>query len=656
MQLKFPDPAVVRQHVFRLKHVWVGLFLAIITWVIFRPVAGCDFTNLDDPLYVTANPHVQDGLTRGNILWAFQTLHAGYWIPLTWLSHMADVQCFGRGAAAAHLVNLGFHVANTVLLFLVLKRMTGALWRPAVVAALFGWHPLRVESVAWVAERKDVLSGFFFMLTLWAYAHFAQKMEPGGEQTNGTNQSEVQPSSRRQPAVRQPEAKNRGSSLSRNFHHVACYYVLALAFFVLGLMSKPMLVTLPAVLLLLDFWPLNRFPLKLQNRQLKIISGLLREKIPFFAISAGFCLMTFLAQRHVGAVQSLSDCSAAVRIDNALVSYLRYLFKTFWPIRLATPYPDPQLWPALLCGAASVLLMATTLAVLWLRKRSPFAVTGWLWFFGMLIPVIGLVQAGAQAMADRFTYLPLIGMFILVVWGTNETFNHWRFLHAWRATIAGLVLLVCAVRTRDQLHYWRNTENLLGHAVAATSNNWIAHYNLGYELDRQGRTDEALVQFEQTYAIKPNDVDTLNELGCLLSKKGRYAEALPYFESALILKPDFSELHYKIAKALLNLGKTDEAIQHYQAQLRYQPDHLASLQGLGIALGLKGDMNQAIIQFQTVLRYQPADPDAHFNLGEAFAAQGKTSEAISNLTEALRLRPGWNEAERELHSLREGAQ
>ena len=297
-----------------------------------------------------------------------------------------------------------------------------------------------------------------------------------------------------------------------------------------------------------------------------------------------------------------------------------------------------------------------TFGTLWLMKRFPFLVTGWFWFCGILLPVIGIIQVGAQAMADRYTYLPLIGIFILVAWGTHAAFIHWRLPVAVPVIMAGLALLACAVRTRDQLHYWQNTESLLGHAVAVTPNNWIAHYNLGRALERQGRLNEALMHFEQTFAIKPNDVDTLNELGCLLSKKERYAEALPYLESALILKPDFIELHYKIGKALLNLGRTDEAIRHYQAQLRYQPDHLASLQELGIALALKGDFDQAIIQFRAVLRYQPADPDAHFNLGKAFAAQGKTSEAIACLTEALRLRPGWDKAERELHSLRGGTQ
>jgi tetratricopeptide (TPR) repeat protein len=432
---------------------------------------------------------------------------------------MVFIQCFGQGAAAAHLVNLGFHVVNTVLLFLVLKRMTGAFWRPALVAALFGWHPLHVESVAWVAERKDVLSGFFFMLTLWAYTHFAQKMEPGGEQTRGTNKSKFQPSSCRNTTTHKPETKIPTRQSSRVSHHAAGFYVLALLFFVLGLMSKPILITLPAVLLLVDFWPLGRFPMRFQNSRLKTILGLLREKIPFFAISVFFCLITFLTQQHAGAIQSLNDCPARVRVDNVLVAYLQYLAKTFWPVGLATPYPDPRLWPAYLCASALALLATMTFGTLWLMKRFPFLVTGWFWFCGILLPVIGIIQVGAQAMADRYTYLPLIGIFILVAWGTHAAFNRWRLPVALRVIMAGLALLACAVRTRDQLHHWQNTESLLGHAVAVTPNNWIAHYNLDRALEGRGRTDEALMHFEQTFAIKPNDVDTLNELGCLLSKK-----------------------------------------------------------------------------------------------------------------------------------------
>jgi protein O-mannosyl-transferase len=641
----------------QLRHpvLWVGLLLAAAVWGTFYPVLRHEFVNLDDPAYVTANPQVQAGLTWPTACWAFRAVHAGNWHPLTWLSHMLDTQFFGQTPAGPHLVNLLFHLANTLLLFLALRTMTGALWRPAFAAALFAVHPLRVESVAWVAERKDVLSGLFFMLALWAYARYAQgRKATAGEDGRRNMEDGRTPSPR--PFIQSSGSKVRGAILQQSsILHLpaAAYYTLSLGIFALGLMSKPTLVTLPFVLLL-DYWPLRRLDLKTMGSKPATVRALFREKIPFFALTAVSCVITFLAQKHGGAVQSMSDCPFGVRLENAVISYLAYLAKTVWPAWLATPYPDPHLWPLPLFGAATVLLAAMTVGAWWLHRRLPFIATGWLWFLGMLIPAIGIIQVGAQAMADRYTYLPLIGIFIMVAWGASEAFERLHFPSLASAAVAGLVLLACSVRTRDQLRYWQNSETLLSHAVAVTTNNWLAHYNLGLELDRQGRIDEALPHYRKVLAIKPGDTDALNNLGCALAKRKQYAEAIPCFETALRLKPGLVEPQYNLGRSLLQAGRTEEGIQHYQAFLRAFPEHAAAREELGVALALKGDLKQAVSEFREVLRLQPDNAEAHFNLGEALALQGKSDEAVAHLTEAVRLKPGWEDARRELRTLSGG--
>jgi protein O-mannosyl-transferase len=614
----------------------ISLALAFAVGAVFWRASGFDFVNLDDPAYVTANPQVQGGLTFANFIWALHTAHAGNWHPLTWLSHILDAQCFGPGAMGPHLVNVALHLANTLLLFHVLRLMTGSKWRSGFVAALFGLHPLHVESVAWISERKDVLSGFFFMLTLWAYAHFA----------------------------RASKVKNRAPAnpATRNTQHATRYFRLALLFFALGLMSKPMLVTLPFVLLLLDYWPLDRiadcgFRIADSNRREDslpeqiLLMRLVLEKVPFFTLALGSSIITFLAQRHGGAVQPLSVCPLGTRLENAVVSYVRYLGKTIWPVRLATPYSDIQAWPLWIVGACALLLLTISFAAWRAREKFPFLVTGWFWFGIMLIPVIGLVQVGAQSLADRYTYLPLIGVLIMFVWGANEIFARLRLPITIRTTAASLVLILLGARADGQLQYWQNSESLLTHAIAVTENNWIAEYNLAWELERQGRSDEALQHYFLVAQIQPNDVDTLNNLGFLLAKKQDYPDALPYFERALRLKPDFVELHYDIGSAQLHLQKFDEAIGHLEIFLKARPEHVAALNELGVALGTKGELDRAMARFREALRYEPNNADAHYNLGEAFALQGKADEARTELNEALRLRPGWAEPEHELQSL-----
>ena len=649
--------------------ICLGLALAVLA--AYAPLWHCDFIGYDDPDYVTANPHVQGGLTWEGVLWAFQTVHAGSWHPITWLSHMLDTQVFGNGAAGPHRVNVLLHTANTLLLFLVLRGMTGTCWRSALVAALFALHPLRVESVAWVAERKDVLSGLFFMLALGCYGRFAM---------------------RKVLIINTLDAHSAGSKpIAPRF-----FYWAAFVLFIFGLMSKPMLVTLPFVLLLLDYWPLKRLAAlnlrfrlawkshepherpagchgRARGETLMLVGSprragdcppyheicgpgtvwpLVREKLPFLAVSALWCLLTFLAQRHSGAVQTLSDCPLDVRLQNVVVSYLCYLGKTCWPVNLATPYPDPHSWSMILFLTASLLLIALTASSLRLGRRFPFVAAGWLWFLGMLTPVIGLVQVGAQAMADRYTYLPLIGLFIILVWGAAEACARWRVPIVVRAAVTALGLIACSARTMDQLRYWRNSETLLSHSLAVTTNNWFAHYNLGFDLDHQGRIDEALPHYREALSIKPYDTDILNSLGYALAAKKQYAEAIPCFQKALAVRPGLSTARYNLAKSLLQMGKPDEAIPHYQAFLHENPGHAAAHQELGVALALTGNPEKAAAEFRTVLRLSPADAQAHFNLGEALALLGRSDEAILHLTEALRLKPDWEEARRELEVIK----
>ena len=595
---------------FLRRPIVIGLTLAVFTGLLFYPVYQFGFVNLDDPSYVTENPHVRDGLTMVNALWAVYGAHAGFWHPVTWWSHMLDVTCFGLDAAGPHLVNLGLHVLNVVLLFVILHRWTGALWRAAFAAALFAWHPLRVESVAWIAERKDVLSGLFFLLTLWAYGEFAR--------------------GRRRPWL---------------------YYVLALVFFTLAAMSKPMVVTLPLILILVDLWPFARVRVEERASKSASFRRVLLEKIPFLIIAIGCSLVTIETQQDRGAVQSLTDCPVDVRIENALVSYVRYLGKTFWPVNLATPYADVRAWPVAAVTGAGLLLVGLTFVAVRLGRKYPFLPVGWLWFCGMLVPIIGIVQVGAQSMADRFTYLPSIGLFIVIAWSAGEAMGRWR-IHGTKAmAVAGLILLGCAARTRDQLGYWRNSETLLSHAVAVTKNNWLAGCNLAWELNRQGRQAEAEQFYREAMAVNPRDFDILNNLGLILARQGRHAEAVTLFREASRLKPDDFQSHYNLARSLLQVKNYDGAIRHYGVFLQFKPDDVRALNDLGVALSMIGDLPGAMACFKEVLRIQPDNAEARFNMGAALALEDNTAAARQQFAEALRLRPGWAQAQQQLEAL-----
>jgi tetratricopeptide (TPR) repeat protein len=627
-----------------LQPFWICVLLIVGTAAVYWPIGTHGFIACDDPDYVMDNPEVQAGLTWHGAVWAFTTDHANNWHPLTWLSHMTDVQLFGVRPGWHHLVNLLFHTANSLLLFLLLKRMTGAQWRSALVAALFAWHPLHVESVAWVAERKDVLSTFFFMLTLLAYAKYVEEKAE----------------SRKQKA----ETAEHGSrfQLSAFSFLLSAWYGLALALFALGLMSKPMLVTLPFVLLLLDFWPLHRlqFPDGLKpgavrsstfNVQRSELARLLVEKLPFLALSAVSCIVTFIVQGREGNVASFSRLPIDLRIANALLSYLLYLGKTFWPTGLAVHYPYPKAMPVeLLILAAMVVLGISTLAFLSLRRR-PWLATGWFWYLGTLVPVIGLVQAGEQARADRYTYITLIGLSIAVVWGVSDAASalcarcrketHLGGIGRLALTLISLAALsACLALTVSQVRLWKDTETLYRHALSVTSDNAHAHLNLGTALSWRGDDEEAAIHFAEAVRINPNYAEARSNLGFILAQKGKLDEAIGQYRAALAIRPDLGRTHYLLGNALLAQGKRLEAVAEYKATLAVKPDHPLALNDLAWTLSTNPDPQERngfeAVRLAENLCRQTVFHEAQYvgTLAAAYAEAGRFDDAVRTAEKA----------------------
>jgi tetratricopeptide (TPR) repeat protein len=556
---------------------FIALLLVLGTLAVYLPAAHHGFSLYDDNDYVTDNPMVENGLTWAGIKWAFTTCHASNWHPLTWLSHMADCQFFSLDAGMHHSVNVLFHAANSVLLLLLLMRWTNAVWPGAFAAALFAWHPLHVESVAWVAERKDVLSTFFALLTLLAYT----KAVTGGKcQVTGKKAS-------------------RAFIMSPVIRHLPL--LPALLFFALGLMAKPMLVTLPFVMLLLDYWPLKR--LEVQNSGFRV-RRLVLEKIPFFALSAASCVITFLAQHHGGAVVSLENVPLHYRLENVPVAYAGYLLKMAWPANLAVFYPlnPPSPWEL----AAAV---AAVVAISWLawevRRPRPYWLVGWLWFLGTLVPVIGLVQVGGAALADRYTYFPSIGIFLAAALGLRDGAERFRISNRIVGTAAALGLAACLALTLRQLNFWQDDVTLFSHAIAVTRNNDTAHLNLGFALEKAGRKDEALAEYR----------------------------------AALKLNPDRAETHNNLANLLGDTGHPDEALAEYQEALRIDPNHVASHNNYGTALVELGRFDEAMKQYAAAARLDPADWHPPYLAGKALLKQGRDPEAIPYFRQAVQLDP-----------------
>lgn len=664
----------------------ICIALALVNLVVYLQVLNHDFVDYDDEDYVTKNPQVIAGITWKGVLYAFtETDLTANWHPLTWLSHMLDCQLFGLNPLGHHLTSLLFHIANTLLLFWILKRMTGAVWPSAFVAAAFALHPLHVESVAWVAERKDVLSGFFWMLTIAAYIRYARR--PG---------------------------------LKR--------YLLVLLAFSLGLMAKPMVVTLPFVLFLLDYWPLGRLQLQQQNdREIlpqsksaatvscpPTIYRLIIEKIPLFILAAASSIVTFLVQRSAGAMirGEGENYSLNTRISNALVSYLGYIIKMAYPNRLAVLYPYPgDSLPAWQPIISFLIIAVVSVGIIYTARRWRYLTVGWFWYLGTLVPVIGLIQIGSQAMADRYTYLPSIGIFIMVAWGAAKLSTKWSFQSLALGITAGIVLTLLLICTRMQLRYWRNTLTLYEHTLVVTENNYVIHNNYGCFLRENNKLDQAIQNYNEALRIEPNYVAALNNLGMALKKKGEITEAIekwekvlelsPYnpsahsnlglimtqqgkydeaikhfndalranlsfpnvhyilgiiydrmgnydmaiqnYDNAIRLEPDNLDARFNLALAYTKLGRYDLAIQNYDELLRINPNHAGALNNLGMMLKEQGKISEAVKKWERVLQIEPDNLRVHFNIGLAMAEQGKHDQAIEHYIEALRVEPDWPE-------------
>ena len=576
-------------HAGRLAALCAGL--VVLTMAAFSGVLSLGFVSYDDNLYVTDNPHVLGGLNSQSVAWALTSIDAANWHPVTWVSHMVDVQLFGTDASKHHLTSLLIHTANVLLLFWLFVRMTGALWRPAFVAALFAIHPLHVESVAWIAERTDVLSTLFWLLTTAAWLHWLSS-------------------------------------------RTAARYALVLTLFVLGLMAKPMLVTLPFTLLLLDYWPLKRTTLL----------PLWKEKLPLFALSAASCVVTFIAQSADGALKLLSTVSFPARVANAAVAYVSYLGKTVWPASLAVLYPHPGHWNAWLVIGSALVLCGVTMLALRLARRAPYFLFGWLWYLGTLVPVIGLVQVGWQATADRYTYVPLVGVFVALAWGLAALVAvRPAARYAVAALAAGSLLALLPV-TRAQVRVFTDSVSLFEHAVAVTSDNFVAQNSLGLALVSRGMAEDAVAHYREALRIKPDYAEVHNNWAVALRALGRNDEAVEHLGRALALNPDMASAHVNLGNALLAKGEVDAAIAHYGKALRAQPDLFAAEEALGFALDRLGRHDEAIAHFRRALLLRPDYAAPHLSLGIALSATGAFDEAIAQLNEALRLKPDLPEA------------
>ena len=598
--------------------VLVCLLLILAIVAAYWPINHAGFLNFDDNQYVTNNPRVFLGFSPVSLKWAFTTFHASNWHPLTWLSHVLDCQIFGYRPAAHHWVNVGFHCANSCLLFLLLWRLTSCFARSAFVAALFALHPVHVESVAWISERKDVLSAFFFLLTLLAYATWVERRrDMGGRE----------------------EAKAKAGVERWKFNlPSSIFYLLSVILFSLGLMAKPMLVTLPFLLLLLDYWPLNRMVRKR-------LWPLLLEKLPFFLLSLASCIMTFYSQKAGGAIVKMEDVPLEARWENAGIGFFFYLGKTFWPARLAAFYPYPDHLRPTEGIAAGIGLLLITLAVLKFAKRCPYFFTGWFWFTGMLVPVIGLVQVGSQIAADRYTYLPLIGIFIAISWGTSDLFSRWQWKWRVLAPASFATVAVCGVLTFQQVKYWRDSVTLFSHALQISPyGNPIVEHNLGHALALSGDQPAAIAHFKEALRYRPDFSGAHLNWGNSVALQGNVAEAIQHYQDAIRYQPSYEEAHYQLGQAYAIQGKLDLAEASLREAIRWKPDYAEAYVKLGNTLDLKGDVAQARTNWYAALKCQPMYDEPHFYLAGSFAREKKFPEAIAQFREALKLNPKYPSA------------
>jgi Tfp pilus assembly protein PilF len=610
--------------------IFICTLLAISVLIIYGQVGKFDFIRYDEELYVTKNSHVLSGMSLDGLLWAFTTQYAGNWHPLTWLSLMLDRELYGMNAGGYHWTSVVLHLLSGLVLFFTFIRMTGHPWRSGLLAGLFLIHPLHVESVAWVAERKDVLSGLFWMLSMWGYARYAERAGAGR-------------------------------------------YLWVVLFFAMGLMSKPMVVTLPFVLLLLDYWPLGRM-------DRGTVIRLLYEKVPLFFLSTVSSIITFIAQKEGEAVASLQNLPFTGRMGNAVVSYAGYLVKLIWPFNLAIFYTHPGTWPAREIVLALILLLLITSLVLAKNRHCRYMLVGWLWYLGTLVPVIGLVQVGAQSMADRYTYLPLIGIFIMVVWGSAEFLQDSHCRRVIWGAVSGAVIAILLVMTQIQVGYWKNSIALFSHALHVTEKNYQAHNNLARALTNkkkyteavehyrtairinpfymppylnlgltwmeQGKLEEALTCLTEALKIKPGDGDVLFSRGNLFSRKGLWDEAIAEYRMALKEKPYDSTFHNNLGLALTRKGRVDQAIEEYRAAIRLAPEHAGAHNNLAMLLLERGQIDDAVGHFREAIKYQPDYANAHYQLAQLLSSKGLADEAAYHLREAGRINPDIENAQK----------
>jgi len=567
----------------------------VLTWLVFGQTLHHDFVNYDDQRYVYENTKITSGPSAAGMAWAFTHVHSENWHPLTTISHMLDCQLYGLRAGGHHFTNVLLHTFGVVLLFLALQRLTAALWRSAFVAALFAVHPLHVESVAWVAERKDVLSGMFFTLTLLAYSAYA-------------------------------------TAASRK------RYMVVMLPFACGLMSKPMLVTLPFVLLLLDYWPLNRVQTSARSHRQRPITRstivqLLAEKLPMLVLSAASSIVTVLAQKP--AVGGTAELPVYVRINNAFVSYALYVWQMIWPAKLAVFYPHPEnrlpVWQILGAIAALALLTAMTVA---LRKRAPYLVVGWLWYLGMLLPVIGILQVGWQGRADRYTYLPQIGLYVAIAWGAADLTAKWRYQREILGATAAVVILALGWRAAVQTSFWRNSETLWAHALRATPQNDVAENNLGIVLLQKGRVDEAISRFEAAIRIRAENAPAHDNLAKSFLRKGQLADAMVHYRKLLEIQPENVEARNIFGTVLIQQGRIREAIEQWEATLRIDPGNGNAKSNLAWVLATcpeesYRDGHRAVQLAQEALALAGGKNAIVFRtLAAAYAETGRFAEAV----------------------------
>ncbi len=623
--------------------VLILVLLAVGTVAVYWPVLKYDFVKYDDDKYVTENPRIEAGITSESVIDAFIKPHYFMWHPLTTLSYLVDYELFGFSASWFHGVSLLIHVGCVLLVFLVLQWATGAIWLSAFVAAIFALHPLQVESVAWIAERKNVLSGFFSLLTIGAYVLYA-----------------------RRPGIMR--------------------YLLVFFVFGLCVMTKPMVVTIPFVLLLLDYWPLER--LKFKDSQNILLSSLrlIAEKIPLFFLVGLLSVITFAAQKGGGVMSGFEKLSLSARTANALNSYVIYIAKMLWPTNLAVFYPHPGgNYSVVRVVAFAVLLVVLTILLVFILYRRKYLAVGWFWYLGTLIPAIGLVQVGAQARADRYMYMSMIGLLFIVGWSVRELVRRWPGLRLVTSIIAVVIVAASAVATRKQLSHWKDSSSLFGHAVAATSNNSVMHNNLGNELKEQGKTELAILHFQRSLQIRSNSPEVHNNLGNALTRLGRNDRAIEQYKEAIRLKPEFAVAHYnlgltfykkkrfvdaisayrqavelkpKYADAWTNLGMAqadigdfEHSVESYRQAIEIKPDVVVAHGRLGLALAQLNKIDEAIEQFEIVLRARPDDYEMHFNIGFLFESSDKGQKALDHYRRSLQINPDQQKARQGLERL-----